>query len=179
MTDTVRDLILFLAVTAVHVTLQFMFQYYRTRKGKSYEILSKSSRGAWLFSAIFGSWVFLDVLSDGVDSPMGWWLLCFLLGFGICYAIRFLVVKAGKSMWPEDDEKFPVIDFIRIPGWIKTAGIILLLLFTVVFLAGVTVLLIAKSHDLDTGMLMCAIFCEFLLIYGAVDCIRKLFRKRR
>lgn len=160
------DLILFIVATLVYVALQAVYYYQKNRKGKIYEILRKASFSAWLLSAIFGSWFFLDALKDGFDSPVGWWFLCFLIGWSVAGVIMFLVPKACKAIWPEVEGQFPVMDIVKMPKWVGIVGHALLIAFAVAFLIGIVALLISKFHEIDTGMLIMAIVCALMMIYG-------------
>ena len=168
------DLILFIVATLVYVALQAVYCYQKNRKGKIYEILRKASFSAWLLSAIFASWFFLDALKDGFDSPIGWWFLCFLIGWSVAGVIMFLVPKACKAVWPEVEGQFPVMDIVKMPKWVGIVGHAIMIAFCIVFLIGIVVLLIRKFQDIDTVMLIMAFFCALMLIYGIFDSAKRI-----
>lgn len=173
------DLILFIVVTVVYAALQAVYYYQKNRKGKIYEILRKASFPAWLLSAIFASWFFLDVIKDGFDSPIGWWFLCFLIGWSVSGAIMFLVPKACKAIWPEVEGQFPVMDIVKMPKWVGIVGHALLIAFAVAFLIGIVALLIGKFHEIDTGMLIMAIVCALMMIYGIFSSAKRIAKYRK
>lgn len=173
------DIILFIVATVVYVALQAVYYYQKNRKGKIYEILRKASFPAWLLSAIFASWFFLDALKDGFDSPIGWWFLCFLIGWSVAGAIMYLVPKACKAIWPEVEGRFPVMDIVKMPKWVGIVGHALLMAFAVAFLIGIVALLISKFREIDTGMLIMAIICALMLIYGIFDSAKRIAKYRK
>lgn len=174
-----EDVTLFIAATVVYVALQAAYYYQKNRKGKIYEILRRASYSAWLLSAIFASWFFLDALKDGFDSPLGWWFLCFLIGWSVAGAVMFLVPKACKSIWPEVEGQFPVMDIVKMPKWVGIAGHVLMIALCTVFLIGIVVFLISKFHNTDTLTLVLLFLCAFLLISGIIDSVRRIFRLRK